>query len=124
MSLKNPNFLEIIILNVSMSTSFVDLSYACLFLFRLYILLICFLFSKIDVYSFGLLLCEMCIRELPVPQQTQQQISMVTDHVFRSIIQGCVRHVPTERPTMDDVLKELETMGIAQNGLSRVLLPK
>lgn len=65
---------------------------------------------KIDVYSFGLLLCEMCIRELPVPHQSRDQISLITDRVFRDLVMSCVRQDPGERPNMAEVISELGQM--------------
>ena len=61
-------------------------------------------FLQVDVYSYGLLLCEMCIRELPVPQQIQDQISLVTNGVLRELIMRCVARAPEARPTMNDVI--------------------
>ena len=72
----------------------------CYFLFHL----------QIDVYSFGLLLCEMCIRELPVPHQTRDQISLITDRDFRDLVMSCVRQDPGERSNMAEVISELERM--------------
>lgn len=65
---------------------------------------------KIDVYSFGLLLCEMCIRELPVPHQIEDQISMVTDQTLKNLVISCIRKDPKERPSMAEVICELEQM--------------
>ena len=59
------------------------------------------------MYSFGLLLCEMCIRELPVPQQIQEQIGLVTNGVLRELIMRCVMRVPEARPTISDVISVL-----------------
>ena len=67
-----------------------------------------FLHSKVDVYSFGLLLCEMCVRELPVPQQIHDQIGLVTNSVLRELIMRCVRTEPEARPTMAEVITILE----------------
>ncbi|XP_015748618.1 PREDICTED: dual specificity protein kinase shkC-like isoform X2 [Acropora digitifera] len=62
---------------------------------------------KADVYSFGLLLCEMCIREVPVPQQIQEQIGLVTNGVLRELVMRCVMRDPDARPTMNDVITVL-----------------
>lgn len=59
---------------------------------------------QVDVYSFGLLLCEMCIRELSVPQQIVDQIGLVTNGVLRELIMRCVARAPEVRPTMNDVI--------------------
>ena len=59
------------------------------------------------MYSFGLLLCEMCIRELPVPQQIQEQIGLVTNGVLRELIMRCVSRAPEARPTINDVISVL-----------------
>ena len=60
------------------------------------------------MFSFGLLLCEMCIRELPVPNETQEQVSMIADQVLRDLVTSCVRQEPGERPTMAEVITVLE----------------
>ena len=61
------------------------------------------------MYSFGLLLCEMCTRELPVWQQTRDQIRLVTNHVLRQLIKRCVKRAPEVRPTMNDVISVLRS---------------
>ena len=62
---------------------------------------------QVDMYSFGVLLCEMCTRELPDPQKIQDQISLVTNGVLRELIMQCVARAPEERPTMSDVISVL-----------------
>ena len=42
------------------------------------------------MYSFGLLLCEMCIRELPDPEWIQEEIGLVTNGVLGELIIRCV----------------------------------
>jgi len=59
-----------------------------------------------DAYSFGVLLCEMCIRELP--HEICNQIGLVSDRTLRRLIKRCVRRNPEERPTTSEVISELE----------------
>lgn len=62
------------------------------------------------MYSFGLLLCEMCIHELPVPERFEAQISIMTDQDLRELVRSCVRDDPKERPSMAEVLVKLESV--------------
>ncbi|CAH3046734.1 unnamed protein product [Porites lobata] len=39
----------------------------------------------VDVYSFGVLLCEMCVRELLDPRRREQQVLLMTNHVLRGL---------------------------------------
>ena len=73
----------------------------------------CILFNQVDVYSFGLLLCEMCVRELPVPEEVHCQVSQVTNGALRGLIEQCVKRDPEERPTMSDIICELEQLAQA-----------
>ena len=66
-----------------------------------------FFHFKVDVYSFGLLLCEMCIRELPVPGQTGEQIRSITNAYLRELVQRSTNETPDDRPTMAEVLTTL-----------------
>ena len=59
------------------------------------------------MYSFGVLLCEMCIRQQPDPQELHNQIGR-TDGAFRGLIQRCVERNPEARPTMSEIISELE----------------
>lgn len=61
-----------------------------------------------DVYSFGVLLCEMCIREQPDPQGLSDQIKRVSDDTFRQLIRRCVEKEPDKRLTMAEVIPALE----------------
>lgn len=61
-----------------------------------------------DVYSFGVLLCEMCIRELPSDQELLNQIRQVTNDTLSRLIERCVTRNPEERPAISDVINTLE----------------
>ncbi|XP_022797606.1 uncharacterized protein LOC111335875 [Stylophora pistillata] len=63
---------------------------------------------KVDVYSFGVLLCEMCVRELPDPERLKQQVVMVTNHELRSLIRKCLQLEPEARPSMEEIITELQ----------------
>ncbi|CAH3181738.1 unnamed protein product [Porites lobata] len=63
---------------------------------------------KVDVYSFGALLCEMCIRQLPDPQKRNEQVVLVTNSVFRGLVRRCMQIEPGARPTMQEIIDELK----------------
>lgn len=60
-----------------------------------------------DVYSFGLVVLEMSIGELPVPQQHSRQLEKVVDDFLRRLIRECIQPNPDERPDMQRVVAEL-----------------
>ncbi|XP_078367595.1 uncharacterized protein LOC144651508 isoform X2 [Oculina patagonica] len=63
---------------------------------------------KVDVYSFGVLLCEMYIRELPDPQRRDEQVRRVANERLRTrLIRPCMRLTPGTRPDMDEIITEL-----------------
>ena len=61
------------------------------------------------MYSFGVLLCEMCIREQPDPKELRNQIGRVTG-ALRGLIQRCVERDPEARPSMSEIIRELEQL--------------
>ena len=71
------------------------------------------------MYSFGVLLCEMCIRELPRPREIRNQIEQVSDNTLRRLIRRCVKTNPDERPTTSEVISELEGHSRSTGALSR-----
>ena len=60
------------------------------------------------MYSFGVLFCEICIRELPDPDRRDEQVAMVTNRMLRALIRGCLQQDADERPSMEDIIGELE----------------
>ena len=60
------------------------------------------------MYSFGVLLCEMCIRELPEPESREEQVVLVTNDVLRGLVRRCLRRNPDTRPAMHEIIDELE----------------
>lgn len=63
---------------------------------------------QVDVYSFGVLLCEMCVRELPDPQQRETQISRMQWRQFQEIVERCVQIEPGGRPNMEEIIDALD----------------
>ncbi|XP_068754257.1 eukaryotic translation initiation factor 4 gamma 1-like isoform X2 [Montipora capricornis] len=64
--------------------------------------------SKVDVYSFGVLLCEMCIREMPDPERREEQVLVVKNRNFRNLVRQCLEADPAMRPDMAQIIQELE----------------
>ena len=67
-----------------------------------------FLFVHVDVYSFGVLLCEICIQEQPYPEWRTKQVVRVKNRAIRALIRGCLHKDPKARPSMEDIIRELE----------------
>ena len=65
--------------------------------------------TKIDVYSFGVLACEVITRNFPDPIQLTETIRL-THHLWPEIqpmICSCLEYQPESRPTMAEVLSAL-----------------
>ncbi|KAM7425600.1 hypothetical protein ABFA07_022993 [Porites harrisoni] len=65
---------------------------------------------KVDVYSFGVLICEICIGKLPNPDRRAEQVAMMKNKVLRALIRRCLQDNPQDRPSMEDVIGELEKL--------------
>ena len=63
---------------------------------------------QVDVYSFGVLLCEMCIRELPNPERRDRQVTMVKNKLNRALIRKCLQREPEARPSVQEIIDERE----------------
>ena len=59
-----------------------------------------------DVFSYGILVCEMSICELPLTQQNERknQINRINDDHIKHLVQRCTEIDPNERPTIQDVI--------------------
>lgn len=64
--------------------------------------------SKLDVYSFGVLFCEMCTQELPIPEERQEQVDMVTNPNYKDLIKRCLVENIESRLDSQDVLMIFE----------------
>lgn len=67
---------------------------------------------KMDIFSFGVLLLEMCANELPEStyQERESQIQRVQWPAMVSLIRKCTSEVPTDRPDISDILPALNSM--------------
>ena len=68
---------------------------------------------KMDVYSFGVLLIEMCVSSPPegLQQWRETSIKKIKWLIMVSLIEMCIQHSRENRPTMNDALKKLLEIG-------------
>ena len=59
------------------------------------------------MYSFGVLLCKMCIRELPDPERRERQVETITNSALRAVVLRCLETEPGRRPNMEQIIDEL-----------------
>lgn len=70
---------------------------------------ICFVFFlKIDVYSFGVLLCEMSIPEELDKARRSEQVATITNENHRKLVVRCVDYEPDKRPKTSEIIHILE----------------
>ena len=62
------------------------------------------------MYSFGVLLCEMSIREEPSLENRPSQIGRIRNHNCQRLVTRCTQRDPWERPHMDEVTQELQAL--------------
>ena len=65
--------------------------------------------TKIDVFSFGIVMCEVITAQMPKPELYRRRLEQVKGHSvpLHSLIVSCTKRNPEDRPTMAYVLDEL-----------------
>ena len=63
---------------------------------------------KMDVYSYGVLLLEMCSRRFPNPEECEALLQRVQQPTMVALIRQCMEREPTRRPTMSGIIGQLE----------------
>ena len=63
---------------------------------------------KMDVYSYGVLLLEMCTRRFPNPEECEALLQRVQQPAMVALIRQCMEREPMRRPTMSDIIRQLE----------------
>lgn len=63
-------------------------------------------FFQADVYSYGLLILEMCTRQRPIPEQISEQVERVVtvSEPLKNLIHACIHQNPENCPSMDYVI--------------------
>ena len=69
--------------------------------------------AKIDVYSFGVLVCEVCLCRFP-PERREfpsmlSEVRRVAPNMF-ALSRDCTSHAPQDRPTMRAVLQRIDQL--------------
>lgn len=62
---------------------------------------------KMDVFSFGILLIEMCTGKFPAVDARSQLIIQIKDRLFVKLLRKCIIYNKDKRPDMTEILDEL-----------------
>ena len=62
---------------------------------------------KMDTFSYGVLLVEMCVRELPESSPVQTQLKHIKWAAIVSLVRRCTSEGPADRPSMRDIMELL-----------------
>ena len=63
---------------------------------------------KMDVYSYGVLVLEVCSRRFPNQEECEALLQRVQQPAMVTLIQQCMEQETTQRPTMSDIIRQLE----------------
>ena len=68
--------------------------------------------GKVDVYSYGILLCEVTVGQFPMEKRLPSMLQVVQGKwaFMHRLITACIQEHPNNRPTMSDVLAELDKL--------------
>ena len=61
---------------------------------------------KVDVYSYGILMLEVLAKEIPTADTCYTMLQRVS-HKWNELIVHCTKPLPSDRPTMADILNRL-----------------
>ena len=66
--------------------------------------------TKIDVYSYGVLLCEVITGQFPNPDNFQSMVEEVSRQwpLMHTLIRDSTKYNPDKRPTMATILEQIE----------------
>ena len=68
--------------------------------------------AKVDVYSYGVLLCEVTMGQFPLEERLPSMIQAIRDRwvLMHGLITACMQEHPDNRPAMSHVLTELNIL--------------
>ena len=65
---------------------------------------------KMDTFSYGVLLIEMCLRKLPESKNREEEIQHIEWPEMVSLIESCISENRSDRPSMSDIMKQLSAI--------------
>ena len=63
---------------------------------------------KMDIFSFGVLLIEMCTDQFPELNEREEQIESITDPRFLAVVKRCLDEAKDKRPTAAELIAEFQ----------------